>query len=80
MLSSVILKCFVRKENWKQRDEVANDVEEEVNNNTPQLGMSTEPNSVSLEEGHVEQDLVSRDQEKSNRQRTKNVQLGDYVG
>jgi len=42
----------VRKENRKQRDEVANNVEEEVNNNTPQLGSSTLPNSVSLK-GHM---------------------------
>jgi len=44
---------WVRKEDRKQRDEVANDVKEEVNNNTPQLDLSTKPNSVSLE-GHVE--------------------------
>jgi len=73
------LLLSVRKENRKQRDEVANDVEEEVNNNTPQLGLSTKPNSVSLE-GHVEQDLCIKGPRRSNRQRTINVQLRNYVG
>jgi len=59
----------VRKENRKQNDEVADDVEEEVNNNTPQLDMRTVPNSVSLE-GHVEQDQCIKGPKRSNRQRT----------
>jgi len=77
-MKGVLPKEDVRKENKKQNDEVADDVEEEVNNNTPQLDMRTVPNLVGLE-GHVEQDQCIKGPMKSNRQRTTNVQLRNYV-